>query len=105
MSVDSFKTQDAWFCAAMQYVFTEEALVRIERQENDFGRDTPTFHFAIPSLDAGEYQREFQAGAFAIADLKSFIRTYSFLTRRLRDMKKRGEKRWVSDRWVRGEVN
>jgi hypothetical protein len=86
----------------MQYVFTEAALVRIETQAGNFGRDVQTFYLSIPSLDAAEYKKEFDNGLFAIADLKSFVRTYTFLTRRLRDMKKRGESSWVSSEWIAG---
>lgn len=99
---DGFSCNDIWFTVALQYVFGEDALVKIEVEQNTFGRDTPTFFLSIPSLDALEYQKEFQAGTFAISDLRSYVRTYTWLTRKLRDMRKRGETSYCSPAWVAG---
>lgn len=99
---EGYKTHDIWFCAAIQYAYDESVLVRIETQAGNFGRDVQNFYLSIDAQDAATLQKTFQDGEFAISDLKSFVRTYSFLTRRLREMKKRGETSWVSPGWIAG---
>jgi hypothetical protein len=91
------QTGDAWFCSAVQYVYGEDVLVRIENKVNEHNRDTPTFYLEVPdSKEVGVMQSDFQKGELAISDLKSYIRTYTFLLRRLRDMRKTGQTSWAA---------
>ena len=95
--LDTVQTSNAWFCAAVQYVYGEEVLVRIDNKVNEWNRDTPTFHLEVPdSKEVGVLQNDFQKGDLAISDLKEYIRTYTFLLRRLRDMRKAGLTNWVA---------
>lgn len=100
--MNGFTTHDIWFCSAIQYAWGEDVLTRIETQPGNYGRDVQNFYLSIDAQEAAALQKTFQDGEFAISDLKSFVRTYSFLTRRLREMKKRGETSWVSPEWVAG---
>jgi hypothetical protein len=101
---DGYHTRDAWFAAAMQYLYGEEVLTRIETKEDTGGRPIQSFHLSVDTQEAGKCFQDYQNGEFALSDLKCFVRTYGFLTRRLREMRKRGETSWVSDGWIRGEV-
>ena len=103
--MESFQTGDIWLCSTCQFAYGEDCLVRIEVKQNNYNRDTPTFYLAVAPDEAATLQKDLQDGCLAISDLKSFARTYSFLTRRLREMKKRSETSWVSPQWVRGEVS
>jgi hypothetical protein len=103
MSADGFQTTDIHFAAAMLYVFGEESLTKIEITPDGYGRNRDvTLHIDAPSLDCAEYFKEFQAGELALSDLKSYIRTYTWITRTLRDMKKNGTTSWESPSWVMG---
>jgi hypothetical protein len=102
---DGYIADDLWFAAAMMYVFGEESLTKIEvAQPDEFHHHCREvkLHLDIPSLDAGEYYEEFKAGALAISDLKSFVRTYTWITRILRDMRRKAESVWVSPAWIAG---
>jgi hypothetical protein len=97
LKLDMVQTGDAWFCASVQYVYGEDVLVRIENRVNEHNRDTPTFYLEVPdSKEVGVLQSDFQNGRLAISDLKSYVRTYTFLLRRLRDMRKAGQTSWVA---------
>jgi len=98
----SYETTDTFFAAALQYLWGEDSLTRIETTQTDYGRDTPTFTLDVPSDEAEELLKTFQDGELAISDLKSWARTYTWLTRRLREMKKRGETSYMSPSWIRG---
>jgi len=93
-----------FFAAGLCYVFGEESLTKIEL----IGGDTRSRHqdrqftLDVPSLDAAEYYQEFKEKKFAISDLFSFTLIYTGLTRRLKDMTRRGDVIWTSESWVRG---
>jgi hypothetical protein len=91
---EGYKTRDAWFAAAMQYLYGEEVLTHIETKENDGGRPIQSFLLSVDTQEAGTFFQDYQNGEFAISDLKSFVRTYGFLTRRLRDMRNMGLTSW-----------
>src|SRR5258708_27130531 len=97
MSADTFLTQQIVFCAAMLYVFGEEALSQIQLDDGK-----PTFSLTVPSLDAEEYFNEFRTGRLAISDLKSYSQIYANLTHGLKEMNRREELVWLaprSDAW------
>jgi hypothetical protein len=97
VKLETVQTGDAWFCASVQYVYGEDVLVRIENKVNEWKRDTPTFYLEVPdSKEIGVMQSDFQNGTLAISDLRSYVRTYTFLLRRLRDMRKVGQTSWAA---------
>jgi hypothetical protein len=97
VKLETTQTGDAWFCAAVQYVYGEEVLVRIDNKLNEWNRDQPTFTMEVPDAkEIGVMQTDFQKGDLAISDLKSYVRTYTFLLRRLREMRKAGQMTWVA---------
>jgi hypothetical protein len=105
MSNDGYIADDIWFAACLMYLFGEQSLTKIEVSKSpEFHRHCREvkLHLDIPSLDAQEYYKEFKAGALAISDLKSYIRTYTWITRILRDMERKTESVWVSPAWVAG---
>ena len=100
---DGYQTTDIHFAAAMLYTFTEDALTRIEITPDSFGRHrNATFSIDAPSLDCAEYFKEFQVGELAISNLLSYVRTLTWLDRKVREMKRDGQTSWVSDSWVMG---
>jgi hypothetical protein len=97
VKLDTVQTGDVFFCSAVQYTYGEEVLVRIDNTVNEHNRDTPTFYLEVPDArEIGKMQNDFQRGELAISDLKSFIRTYTFLLRRLREMRKAAQTSWVA---------
>jgi len=100
MSSDGFVTQGVFFAAAMLYVFTEDALIKIEQARDDRGFEQVSVHLDIPSEDAKIYHEQFLAGELNISHLKSYCRCYSTLTRNLRDMRKQGMTVFVTPAWV-----
>jgi len=99
--IDGWQTTDIALCGALLYAFGEESLVEIEI--DDTGR--AIFHLAIPSLDAEETQREFDSvEGLAISNLKSYMRTFSWLSRLLRKMKRDGATCWTPRRYSRRAV-
>lgn len=97
MKLETVQNCDIWFVSSVLYVYGEEILTRIDNKQNQWNRDAPTFHLEVP--DAGEIkvlQQDFQNGTLAISDLKAYVRIFTFLTRRLRDMRKRGETIWTA---------
>jgi hypothetical protein len=96
---DGFTTNDIWFATAMMYVFGDEALTKMTNQAAE---RLKAFHLDIPSLDAEDYYREYQAGTFAISDLKAFTRSYSTVVKCMKDMMKSGQPVWVSPAWIAG---
>lgn len=97
MQLETVTTGDIYFCSAVLFVYGEEVLTRIDTRQNQWDRDVPTFTVEVPDAkEIGVLQNDFQNGTLAISDLKSWIRTFTFLTRRLRDMRKRGETSWVA---------
>jgi hypothetical protein len=102
LSADGYKTTDIWFASSMAYTFGPEALTRIENERSGQTRNTATFFFDIPSLDAEEYYREFHTGRFAVADLKTYCKVHGDITRLLREMVKRGDVSWTSSSWANG---
>jgi hypothetical protein len=101
---DGFSTVDIHFCAAMMYLFGDEALTKITAEEDvkQRGRTLKTFHLDIPSLDAFEYQKDFQEGRLAISDLKSYVRSHSWITHCMGIMNRKHESAWVSPAWIAG---
>ena len=102
---DGYIADDLWFGAAMMYLFGEESLTKIEvNQSEEFHKHCREvlLHLDIPSLDAHEYHKEFKAGTLAVSDLKSYIRTYTWITRILRDMRRKTESVWVSPARIAG---
>jgi len=98
MSCDGYTTGDIAFASALMYVFGDESLTKIavvDYREKHFVLDAP-------SLDCQSYLEDFKAGNFAISDLKSYMRTYDWITRILRDMRKKSETEWVSNSWIAG---
>jgi hypothetical protein len=105
LSADGYISDDLWFGTSMMYLFGEDALTKIETilPEDDYRHQRLVkLHLDIPSLDAIGYLEDFKAGTLAISDLKSFVRTYTWITRILRDMRRSGESVWHSPSWVAG---
>ena len=100
---DGFQTTDVFFVAAMLYVYTEDALLKVEVTPDRFGRDrNATYTLDIPSHEAQKYRAEFDRGELAITDLLSYVRTYTWLTRKLRAMRKNGETSYCGPAWIEG---
>jgi hypothetical protein len=95
---DGFQTDHTFFCAAMVYTFGIEALTRIEMEPGY----RAVFFLDIPTSEAAEYRREFDAGTFAISDLKTYLYNHSQVTRIVKDMQRRGESSWCSPSWIAG---
>lgn len=93
MSTDTYSTQDIAFAVAMMYVFGEESLYEIEMPKD---RKQAEFCLRIPSLDAANYRKEFDRGELAISDLKSYMRTFSWVSSTCRDMRRDGQHLWSS---------
>ncbi|SRR6266481_8933463 len=98
MSRDGYTTSDLFFACGLCCVFGEESLTRIEFVDHG----EKHFVFDAPSIDCQAYYDDFKAGNFAISDLKSYGRTYSWRTRQLKVMQRDGETSWVSNSWVAG---
>src|SRR6266478_2231120 len=98
MSSDGYVTSDLFFACGLCYVFGDEALTKIEVVDHREKR----FTLDILSLDAEAYHDDFKAGNFAISDLKSYVRTYSWATRILKTMTRDGETEWMSPSWIAG---
>lgn len=97
VELDTVRTGDTWFCSACQYVYGEDILVRIDNRVNEHNRDTPTFTMEVPDAkEIGVMQTDFQNGSLAISDLRSYVRTYTFLLRRLREMRRDKQMSWVA---------
>lgn len=97
VELETVRTGDAWFCAAVQYAYGEDVLVRIDNKVNEWNRDTPTFYLEVPlAKEVNQLQNDFQSGSLAISDLKSYVRTYTFLLRRLREMRRNKQMSWVA---------
>lgn len=97
VELETYQTGDAWFCAAVQYVYGEDVLVRIDNTINEWNRDKPTFYLAVPDAkEIGVLQHDFQSGNLAISDLKAYARTYTFLLRRLREMRRDKQMSWAA---------
>jgi hypothetical protein len=92
MSVDGYQTDDIAFCAALLYVFTEDALTTIDLQNGK-----AMFSLAVASLDARIYREEFDRGELNILDLKSYMRTFSWLSKIIREMRRDGQIIWQRD--------
>lgn len=95
---DGFTTSDVFFAAGLSYAFGDDALTKIEFPE----QGKTNFSFDAPSLDCQEYFTEFKAGTFAITDLMSYVRSYTRLIGRLKQMRKNGETEWCSPSWIAG---
>jgi hypothetical protein len=98
---DGYQTGDLALACALLYIYSEDALTRIER---DPVRGQ-TFHLDIASLDGYAYADDFQKGQLAISDLKAYQRTYDFMVRRLKTMRNNGEMSWCSPSWVNGQTS
>lgn len=97
------QTTDIFFASAMLYVYTEDALLKIDVTPDRFGRDrNAAYTLDIPSSEATEYKAQFDRGELAITNLLSYVRTYTWLTRKLREMRTRGETSYCSPAWVAG---
>jgi hypothetical protein len=98
---DGYTTTNIRFTAAMAYLFGDEALVKIETfEERNFRQSR--FHLDIPSLDAGEYLKDFEAGNLAITDLQAYFRSFDFIVRCTKDMARKNASVWVSPEWIKG---
>jgi hypothetical protein len=98
---DGYSTTDLALACALLYIFSEDVLTRIER---DSVRGQ-TFHLDIASLDGDAYADDLKNGQMAISDLKSYMRIYDFMVRRLKDMQRRGDLSWCSPAWVNGQTS
>jgi hypothetical protein len=97
MSADGITTTDLAFCSALMYIFTEDALTTIDLQNGK-----AMFSLAVPSLDADEYRKEFDENRLSISDLKTFMRTFSWLTKKMRDMRRDNETVWTREEFTVG---
>jgi hypothetical protein len=95
---DGYTTNDLVLGCALLYLYGENSLLRIER---DPVRGQ-TLQIDCQSLDADEYFNEFKEGRLAISDLRTYMRIYDTLIRRLKDMQRRGDLSWCSEAWQRG---
>jgi hypothetical protein len=102
MSADGFVTQDVFFAAAMLYIHTADALIKIETVPDTRGRDDVNVTLDIASLDGATYHEEFLAGTLAISDLKAYCRVYSLLTGHLKNMRREGTTVYVTPAWING---
>jgi hypothetical protein len=98
MAVDGFTTQDVWFAACLAYLGYE--LYRVELLN---GFDS-AWSFCIESEDAKILLSDYTDGKLSLSDAKAFVFQFNTLARQQRDLRKRGLSSWVSDRWVRGEI-
>lgn len=98
---DGYQTTDLAMVCALLYIYSEDALTRIER---DATRGQ-TFFLDAPSLDCQSYAQDFTNGELAISDLKSFMRIYDFMVRKLKAMRANGDLSWCSPAWVNGQTS
>jgi hypothetical protein len=98
MAVDGFTTRDVWFAACLAYLGYE--LYRVELLN---GFDS-VWSFCIESEDAKILAADYDGGRLALSDAKAFVFRFNALARQQRDLRRRGQTSWVSDRWVRGEI-
>lgn len=78
--VDGYKTKDLQFAAVLAYIYTQESIIEIELINY-----TPHLTLDIPSLDAEEYLKEFQAGTLACADCQAMFKAYGRILGAVRD--------------------
>src|SRR5260370_35639044 len=99
MRSDGYQTSDLAFACALLYVFGEDSLLRIERDQVR----GQTFFIDAPSFDCQSYFDEWTSSeGLAISNLKAYFRIYDFIVRRLKDLQRRGETGWCSESWVSG---
>ena len=98
MSNSSYHSDDMWFVAFLAYLFGEDSLTRIELDE----RGKATFQLSVSQQEATEYHDNFECKNLAIADLMTYCRTYAWIAKRIRDMKKRGQTSYCSPSWIAG---
>jgi hypothetical protein len=101
MSNSSYRSDDLWFVSVLAYLFGEDSLTRIELDQ----RGKAMFYMSVPELDAIEYRREFDGKILAISDLMTYSRTYAWIAKRIRDMKRTGQTSYCSPSWIAGRGN
>ena len=67
---DGYTATDLVFGCALLYIFSENSLLRIERDPVRGQK----LYIDCPSLDADEYLKEFKEGRLGISDLRSYMR-------------------------------
>jgi hypothetical protein len=98
MAVDGFTTQDVWFAACLAYLGYE--LYRVELLD-EF---KSSWSFCVESEDAKILAADYDGGRLALSDAKAFVFQFNTLARQQRDLRRRGQTSWVSDKWIRGEI-
>jgi hypothetical protein len=93
---DGFVTDHAMFAAVLCYVFSTEALIKIDLI--DF---KPQFTLDAPSIDCDEYLKEYLAGTLAVADAQSLFTSYLMIMATVRKMRSDKRDSWVSLSWQR----
>jgi hypothetical protein len=104
MANDEYQTDDIFFAVALMFVYGEECLLKISTDPtvNRERKRSSVYTLNLPSCDAAILFDDFKSGNLAISDLLSYIRTYSFITRLLRNMRYRNEEEWCSPSWIAG---
>ena len=93
---------DIPFAAAIAYVFGFENLISAEYVEDDSRRGRRVvMTFDAPSEDCKGYRDDWDAGNFAVSDLRAYSENYSRVTRVLKQMDRNGQGLWKSDDWHR----
>lgn len=88
---DGFVTNNTMFAAALVYIFGNEALIQIQLVDHK-----PDFTLDVPSLDAVEYLKEYDAGTLAVADARALFAAYSMISSTLRKMRSGERDVWTS---------
>ena len=92
-------TSDIFFAACLLYLYSEESLLKASTDERG---GNVNFTFDIPSEDHRILLETFLKGELALSDAKAFSRSYSFITRTLREMKRNGTNAFCSPSWIAG---
>jgi hypothetical protein len=93
MAVDGFVTDDLAFAALLCFLYEDDALVCIELEE-EMGK--AMMSLAVPSLDAQALREEFDSSdGIAISNLKRYIRSFNWIGKTLRNMRRGGQTTWT----------
>jgi hypothetical protein len=101
MAADQFTTDSMLYAAVLDYIFSEESLVRIDLSDSGKAQ----FTFCVPSLDAAAYIDEFEKGILQITDCKSLFKSHSRIFGAVRALRQRNESSWCSRGWVEGRTS
>jgi hypothetical protein len=95
---DTTITKSIWICAVIAYLYGIDAVVGIN--EEGFGKST--YLVNVPEEDFEIIESDYNSKNLPLADAKGFVHAYNKVVGIQKDMRRRKETSWRSDRWIAG---